>query len=284
MKIELLKWSGIVSAMTLAIGTAIFSDDAPNVRAHTIPSSAGNRPLLRASDSITHSVYLPWITAPNRCPVLNESYGNVTIISAPTDRPAEQHADLNLALRGYTQTNQYLGLIDLPGQSDPAAPQLPGLFSDNRTGVFTSTHQVYNWDWTCNCRTTPITNPPVTLAGLVTTRTETIRVPSSGYDIGRLPNGYEVMVLYAAPTRLTLKYSREDNVVLGYTLHLENICVDPNLFVLYQTLNATGRTRLPALFAGQGVGTALGEELGVVIRDSGAFMDPRSRKDWWQGR
>lgn len=33
-----------------------------------------------------------------------------------------------------------------------------------------------------------------------------------------------------------------------------------------------------------GIGTAIGNELGVAIRDTGSLMDPRSRKDWWQGR
>ena len=45
-----------------------------------------------------------------------------------------------------------------------------------------------------------------------------------------------------------------------------------------------GRARLPALEAGQAFGRARGGEIGVAIRDAGTFMDPRSDKDWWQGR
>jgi hypothetical protein len=41
---------------------------------------------------------------------------------------------------------------------------------------------------------------------------------------------------------------------------------------------------LPALFADQGIGRAITTELGVAIRDTGSFMDPRSREDWWRGR
>jgi len=81
-----------------------------------------------------------------------------------------------------------------------------------------------------------------------------------------------------------LKYTREDNVVAGYTLHLENICVDANLLALYRQLNAAGRSELPALRPGQSLGRASGSEIDAAIRDSGAFLDPRSRKDWWQGR
>ena len=110
---------------------------------------------------------------------------------------------------------------------------------------------------------------------------EIIRVPDSGYSLG---SGYEVLVLYASTNRITLKYTLDDNVVWGYTVHVENVCVDPNLLALYQTWNSAGRGQLPALRNGQAFGRARDSEIGVVIRDNGAFMDPRSRKDWWQGR
>lgn len=214
-------------------------------------------------------------------PLPGASYNSLTVLPPPTDRPAEQHADLNLALRGYTPTTGFLGLVDYGGPADPAAPQLPGLFSDNRTGVFVRLHRVYDWNWACNCRGGPLASPPVTLAELAVTPGEALRVPDSGYSIG---SGYEVLVLYAAPDRITLKYTRNDNVVHGYTLHLEGLCVDPPLLQLYRSWNAAGRGQLPALAAGQALGRASGPTVGVAIRDSGAFLDPRSRKDWWRGR
>jgi hypothetical protein len=158
------------------------------------------------------------------------------------------------------------------------------LFGDHRTPAFSAVYQVYDWDWTSNRRGALITDPPVTLARMVVEPAEILRVPSSGYDIGNFAADYEVMVLYASDSRITLKYTREDNVVAGYTIHVENVCVDPNLLSLYQTLNAAGRARLPALYAGQGLGRAITAEIGVAIRDAGSFMDPRSRTDWWQGR
>jgi len=279
--------SSVLFALTIGITLIFFSaDSTPTAQAQQgIFPNELDRHDIQTTNTITQYIYLPFVGRPSGCPALpNQSYGSVTPISAPANPPAEANADINLALRSYTRTVAYLGLIDLDGHTDSAAPQLPGLFSDNRTAVFTTTHRVYDWDWNCNCRAAPIADPSVTFAGLVTTRTETIHVPGSGYDIGRLPNGYEAMVLYASTHRITLKYTREDNVVLGYAVHLENVCVDPNLLALYQSLNASGRTRLPALFAGQVFGTALGAELGVAIRDTGEFMDPRSRKDWWQGR
>jgi len=212
---------------------------------------------------------------------LGESYGTLSIVGAPSDRPAAEHADLNLALRGYIPTDAYAGLIDLDGTSDYRAPQLPGLFADERTGEFTGVYQVHHWDWTTNSRGAPVTDPEVTLAGLATERGETIHVPVSGYSIGQ---GYSVLVLYADTQRITLKFTGEDNVIYGYTLHIEGICVDPNLRSLYAQMNATGRNRLPALQMGQAFGRAIDSEIGVAIRDNGRFMDPRVRKDWWRGR
>ena len=116
---------------------------------------------------------------------------------------------------------------------------------------------------------------------MATTPGEIIHTPNSGYSIG---SGYEVLVLYAAPTRITLKFTREDNVIQGYTIHVENVCVEPRLLALYQTSNTNGRGVLPALQSGQGLGRASGAEIAAAIQDAGMWMEPRSRKDWWQGR
>ncbi len=255
-------------------------------------------PDPNATDTPTAS---PTVTGTPPCPTIPEtSYTAISVNPPPTDRPADKHADLNLALRGYIQTAGTLGLVDLTGPTDTLAPQLYTLFTDHRTATFLKVYQVYNWDWSTNSRAGPITDPPVTMAGLAVSPTEVIRVPSSGYSIGtatkRPPpgqvflwseigtEGYEVLVLYAARNRITLKYTRDDNVIYGYTLHVEGICVEPRLLDLYRQWNSAGRAQLPALRQDQPFGTPLGTELGVVIRDTGSFMDPRSRKDWWRGR
>jgi hypothetical protein len=239
---------------------------------------------IRHMDVVTYYTYMPLIANAfvDPCaPIPGESYGTLPVSSSPTNPSAEEHPDLNLALRGYEPTNAYTGLVDYGGGGDPGAPQLPGLFADNRTATFSAVYQVYGWDWDHNCRGALITDTEVTLAGLAMTPGETIHVPDSGNTIG---GGYEVLVLYATRDRITLKYTPEDHVIWGYTLHVENICVEPHLLGLYQSWNNAGRGRLPALRAGQAFGRAHGSEIGVVIRDNGAFMDPRSRKDWWQGR
>lgn len=240
-------------------------------------------PVPRADSTATYTLYLPMVArAPTCAPIAGESYGTVTVLSAPTNPPAAVHPDLNLAMRGYALTTGALGLVDYDGHADTGAPQLYTLFGDNRVPSFSAVYRVYDWDWVNNQRGALISDPPVTLAGMVVAPNEIIRVPASNYDIGLRTTGYEVMVLYATTNRITLKYTREDNVVNGYTIHIENICVEPNLLALYEEMNAAGRARLPALFAGQGIGRAIGTEIGVAIRDVGSFMDPRSRKDWWQ--
>ncbi len=272
----------------LFLGVAVARADAsPNEspRADHAARGAYNRTGLRASELITQRTYLPMIARAVACaPISGEVYSTVAVISAPTNPPAEIHPDLNLALRGYVSTTGTLGLVDYGGASDPNAPQLYTLFGNNRTPAFSAVYQVYSWDWDNNRRGALISDWLVTLAGMVVTPTEIIRTPSFGLDIGWRPAEYEAMVLHAAPNRITLKYTREDNVVYGYTIHIENICVEPNLLALYNSMNASGRARLPALFAGQGIGRAITTEIGAAIRDSGSFMDPRSRKDWWQGK
>jgi len=236
-----------------------------------------------ATEMITWSVYLPFVarTSTECQPIPGEEYGTLDVPWPPTDRPAEEHADLNLALRGYEVTNAFLGLVSYSGAGDPNAPQLHGLFADGRTPAFTAVYQVYDWNWPCNCRGSLLTLWDVTLAGMGTAPGETIHVPSSGYEIG---DDYEVLVLYATQERITLKYTPNDNVVQGYTLHVENVCVEPSLLALYRAWNGSGRDRLPALEAGQAFGRARVGGIKAAIRDAGTFMDPRSKKDWWQGR
>jgi len=245
-------------------------------------SGAGQTGAVRSTDVLTPYVYLSFVTGFNPCaPIPGESYDVLGVPPPPTDRPAEEHADLNLALRGYELTDAYKGLVDYGGDTDAKAPQLPGLFADDRVPTFSDVYQVHHWNWGSNERGSAIEDPEVTLAGMEVAPGEIVHVPASGYEIAP---GYEVLVLYASAERITLKYTMDDNVVQGYTLHVENVCVEPSLLALYETWNEAGRGYLPALHAGQAFGRARGSEIGVAIRDNGAFMDPRSRKDWWKGR
>ncbi|MGL4650043.1 MAG: hypothetical protein ACRC1H_11585, partial [Caldilineaceae bacterium] len=207
----------------------------------------------------------------------------IPVSGPPTDRPAHAHADLNLALRGYRPTQALLTLIDVGGPTDDDAPQLSALFAPPRLPIFVGAHQVYDWNWGCGadgCPGDPLADPPVTLLEVRAGSNELIYLPSRRAEI--LGGGYVALVLYAEPTRLTIKYTREDSSVYGYTLHVEGLQVDPALVERYRACNAAGRDTLPGLRNGDLLGMAR-ESVRVAIRDTGRFMDPRTRKDWWRG-
>lgn len=192
--------------------------------------------------------------------------------------PAAQHPDINLKIRGWVETGGTLGFVTYGGATDPKAPRLDTIFSPDRIPTFVQNYQVNGWDWAKNMANGPIPNSPVTLIGFGTTIGEPIELAKSGYDIGE---GFGARVLYADSDSITLKYTGEDNVIYGYTIHIVGVCVEPSLLALYQTDDAAGRSELPALDANQPLGRAREATILVAIRDTGSFMDPRSEKDWW---
>ncbi len=206
----------------------------------------------------------------------DEKYGTLSVISP--SHPAHPSAEVNLSARGYVTTTARLGLVDIDGPFDPAAPKLFTLLGDYRAPSFSAVYQVYLWDAECNCRGALMTNPEVTMASLAANPGETLHVPDAGYNLG---GGYNALVLYADSDRIAFTYTREDNPVRGYVLYLEGIAVGSNLVALYQQANSAGRAELPALRVGQAFARGRGE-VKFAIRDAGAFMDPRSRKDWWR--
>ena len=219
------------------------------------------------------------------------SYGSLSTSGAKTDRPAAQHADLNPKMRGWApctqvgcgSTGSTLGLIYIPPAPsgvDTKAPRLHTLFSPARVPTFKATYRGYDWDWSCNCKGGLISTWDVHWIGAGTSPGEVLHLPESGYDIGA---GYGARVLYADGDTVTLKYTAEDNVVYGYTIHIVGICLEPGLRALYDSDNASGRNQLPALKGGDPIGRACGSQTLVAIRDTGSFMDPRSQDDWWQG-
>ena len=213
-------------------------------------------------------------------------------------RPAQAHADKNLALRGYTP-NTDAGLrreLVNYGADDPTMPpQLATLFQPARVPPLSGFYRVHDWNWSPSPEPgtpgAPLTTWPVTALGLQVTPGETLQVPASGYDIGQ---GYEVIVLYADERRVALRYAREDSAgARGYTVHLDGLCTDPNLLALYAGLDASTGPRyvypssnypLPVLPAGKPLGVARGSEVVVAVVDTGSFMDPRSCNEWWQIR
>ncbi len=221
---------------------------------------------------------------PETCPAsTGRSYAAVPVDSPPINHPDSIHGDLNLWQRGWAPTDAPLGLVDINGPADGDPPLLAGIFADGRLPGFTSAAQVYDWNWNCaehGCRGELLTQRAVTLLGLATNQGEDLAIPRRAAEI--YGGGFKALVLYADDQRITLGYTREDSVANGYAVHLEGLCVDPNLLGLYRERNAAGRGTLPALRDGEALGTAMNNVL-VAVRDRGVFLDPRSRKDWWRG-
>jgi hypothetical protein len=102
-------------------------------------------------------------------------------------------------------------------------------------------------------------------------------------------------VLFADADTVAFKYTREDSVgPNGYTVHVDNICTDPNLLALYNTLDNPSGLRyvfcgglgqcsynLVTLPSQQPFGTARDTEIRVKIVDSGTTQDPRSCFEFW---
>lgn len=238
-------------------------------------------PTLFAGDIITGEkdvfVFLPLVLSnynPGCEPIPGASYAALSVVN-PHNPDAENDPGYNLGLLGYEVTEAYRGLVDYAGGEDPNAPQFPYLFGDQRTPNFPQVYRLHHGSGE------PVTDWPVTMLGMEVALTETLHVPESGYRID--PQGYQVMVIYASEARIAINYTRGDNL-LGYTIYIENVCVEPSLLALYRQLDAAGRTHLPALRGSEPFGRATSAEIRLVIRDTGSAMDPRSRKDWWRGR
>jgi hypothetical protein len=211
-------------------------------------------------------------------PIAGQTYASVPTVGPPSDRPAPDHADLNMKLRGWSPTGGTLGLVTIAGPTDALAPKLDTLFAGDRVPDFAANYRVNQWDWVTSSPGGPIEDWEVTLAGFAVSPGEVLELPRSGYEIAP---GMGARVLFVDDDSITLKYTGEDNVVSGYTIHAVGLCVEPSLAALYATNDGAGRTELPALGPEQPFARARGSELLVAIRDTGAFMDPRSEKDWW---
>ncbi len=237
----------------------------------------------------------------------SNSYPAVAV-TAGDGRPAAVHADLNpFNVRGYSLVTEFTPeqqqgdqLTDLSGRTDGRAPKLNTLLAGHGKYAFTDLYQVYDWNWGVGpngARGSLRQNFPVTAAGIAVVPNETVQLPQSGVLSGnKFTNPYtfgtdlQAVVLYVCPdgSCLTVAYHPDDSVVTpdrkqGYALHLENLTVDPELLSRYNAMDAAGRKSLPGLKGGQIIGKTKGPELLVSVRDSGMFMDPTSRKDWWAG-
>lgn len=194
--------------------------------------------------------------------------------------------DINLNARG-TPTDvtgiEAKNLIDVGGDNDRGrGPQLSTLIGNS---VNTSPDIKGLYQVNLNDGKTPIPkdvenggNFGVTLLELGTNPNDVILAPKIGYDIG---GGYNYTILYASQNDITLKGTLEDNAVYGYTIHLTDFNINPDILKLYNQNQDTGRNQLLAIPCGYPLGTPKDSKVKVAVADTGTFMDPRVRKDWW---
>ena len=243
---------------------------------------------VRADPQAPNSNFMPVVTGGGQvaanCDLPQKNYGSIPVTASPQKGDPETNADMNLGFRGWAPVTAEGKLVNINGSGkDPKAPQFPAMFGNNRTATISGTYMRYRWDWDCNC---PHPEDPlyskwdVTVLGLAVQPGETIYTPDSGYKIG---GDYEYQVMYAGDSGITL-YIGTDDDFHGYVVHIEDVCVDPDLVDLYWDLHKKGRKELPALKGHQPFGKALNSEIKVAVRDTGSFLDPRSRNDWWRGR
>ena len=265
---------------------------------------AGEKAAAAGQGEVIPRLYLPLVSRAPSCPKASaNSYAAGSAFQYDLDnpvRPAWNHADKNLALRGYTPNadgNLQRQLVNY-GSDDPnQPPQFATLFKPARVPDLTGFYRVGEWLWAPSPdpgqRGSPISQPKVTALGLEVNPGETIYVPTSGYNIG---GGMEVLILFADEDSVTLRYTREDSSgSAGYTVFVDRICTDPNLLALYQIHDDPAGPRykyvrpakrpysynLPNLPAGHPLGTVIDSQFVVAISDTGAFQDPRSCNEWW---
>lgn len=205
----------------------------------------------------------------------------------------DENADFRLSVIGYASTpassGAPLALVDYNGQADAGAPRMQTIFSPARVPQFVKNYQRYDWNW--NESAPPpygsrggVNNDwPVSVLDMATTKGESISIPDR--NAANSTAGTNAMVLFADERQITLAYGDQDRVDAGYVVYLANLCVDPNLVALYRAQLANGKRatgKLPAVRNDQKIGEAAGSFITVAVRDNGPFLDPRSRKDWWQ--
>lgn len=205
----------------------------------------------------------------------------------------DENADFRLSIIGFASTpassGAPLALVDYNGSADAGAPRLHSIFSPARVPQFVQNYQRYDWNWNENApppygtRGGVNNDWPVSVLDMAVTKGEAISIPDRSATNSTA--GTNAMVLYADERQITIVYGDQDRVDSGYVIYLANFCVDPNLVALYRAQLANGKRatgKLPALRNDQKIGEADGSVISVAVRDNGPFLDPRSRKDWWQ--
>ncbi len=241
----------------------------------------------RATTTAQHQIYVPLIANPPACPAVSiNSYDLVPADGVYKNNAlTDENADFRLSVLGYASANAGNSLVDYGGATDPGAPRFRTIV--RRIPAISAAYKRHDWNWNetgpppYGARGGVNSDWPASVIDVATTRGEAVYIPERAAQIN---GGVNAMVLYAGPDEITFAYYRQDSVASGYVVHMTGLCVDSNLLALYRAqLNAGHRAtgQLPALRNNQPIGVAR-DTLTLAVRDRGAYLDPRSRKDWWQ--
>jgi hypothetical protein len=235
---------------------------------------------------------LPMAAAMNTgCAPSGEQYALV-----PYDGPAfknnaisDENPDLRLSVLGYAPASAAPELVTYNSMNDGTGPFFNAIFQPNRIAAFAQTYQHLNWNWNeaggppYGTRGGVNLDWPASVVDLVAIPGERLYIPRKTPDIWS--GGIVGMVLYAGERELTVAYTRQDSLDHGFVIFMSNFCVDPALVAQYRAQMQNGRRAtglLPGIRNGQTVGYATSDRVTLAIRDRAAFLDPRSRTDWWQ--
>ncbi|MCL4338526.1 hypothetical protein M1271_02460 [Patescibacteria group bacterium] len=221
-------------------------------------------------------------SASGGCPTTSSQSYDTLRVQSDYQRPSNvgQNPEINMNLRGYAEVPGDKQLVSYGGDTDPVMPPNLGTMFPVLPSIV-KTYAVHQWDWSKNAPSPNLEQHwPVNLIGLSTYAGEQLVGPKAGRDIG---GGHVLMLVYATSTSATFVHGLGDNPGDGYFIHMDNFCLDSNLYASYEKEDSNGRGSLPVIRTGQVFGYGNGGDFRVAIRDSGDWMDPRSRKDWWQG-
>ena len=275
----------------------------PTSNSSIAPTDNSSTQVLPAgADELKPRAYLPVVmtvatTTSAGCPITSTaSYDLISFQGGAYkgNRLTDENADMRLSVLGYsttpTATNASLTLVDYNGSADGNAPRVHGLFEPNRVPKFLKNYQRHDWNWNENAPPPYGSQDgvnqqyPVTVIDMAATKGEGVYIPERNANNSGL--GTQAMVLYADEDEMTLTYTDMDRPDVGYVVYIANFCVDPQLVAAYRAQLRDGKRatgKLPAVRNNERIGITNNDAITVAIRDSGPFLDPRSRKDWWQG-
>ena len=243
-----------------------------------------------------HFTYLPSVIQE----IENATCPNISINTYPTinietgyyknNRLTDENSDFRISILGYTPSQAFLGFVTYGGDTDPHAPNFFNILRSPAHPTFIGTYKRNDWNWDENgpapygTRGGVNNEWPASLIDLSAVPAESVFIPSRNIPINST-GPYAAMVLYADVDEVLLSYGTHDSVVDGYVVYLSNFCVNPSLVSTYRAQLQNGRRftgRLPVILNTQPIGIASTNRVTVAVRDRAAFLDPRSKKDWWQ--